>query len=133
MLVRGMIPPYHSRGDQSVAMLVSPSLHIYHSNGQHLALARPRAFMSTSSLPSPPPSPSSELPLRDYTSMLLDSFPVQAMQSLLEAIQTTTGLPWWASIAVTTVSVRLCVLPVVRYQAHAITRLAKSMPQVGCE
>ena len=50
------------------------------------------------------------------------------MQDLLETIQATTGLPWWASIACSTLAFRMTLLPIVRYQAHALAKLAKSGP-----
>lgn len=50
------------------------------------------------------------------------------MQGLLETMQDTTGLPWWASIVVSTLAFRMALLPIVRYQAHALARLAKAGP-----
>jgi len=50
------------------------------------------------------------------------------MQGLLETMQDTTGLPWWASIVVSTLAFRVALLPIVRYQAHALGRLAKAGP-----
>lgn len=50
------------------------------------------------------------------------------MQGLLETIQYTTGFPWWASIVVSTLAFRITLLPIVRYQAHALARLAKAGP-----
>ncbi len=50
------------------------------------------------------------------------------MQVLLETMQDTTGFPWWASIVVSTVAFRVALLPIVRYQAHALARLSKAGP-----
>jgi len=47
--------------------------------------------------------------------------PVGVVQYMLEMVHVTTGLPWWATIAVTTVAVRLSLTPiVVRLQANAV-------------
>ena len=47
--------------------------------------------------------------------------PVSVAQYILEVVHVGTGLPWWATIAATTVVVRLALTPVVvRLQANAI-------------
>jgi len=47
--------------------------------------------------------------------------PVGLVQYMLEMVHVTTGLPWWATIAATTVAVRLSLTPiVVRLQANAV-------------
>ena len=47
--------------------------------------------------------------------------PVGLVQYMLEMIHVSTGLPWWATIAATTVAVRLSLTPVVvRLQANAV-------------
>jgi YidC/Oxa1 family membrane protein insertase len=66
-----------------------------------------------------------------WHAFIYDSVPVQGMQAVLEAVQSTTGLPWWASIAVSTLAFRTALLPVVRYQARALARLAGAGPMLG--
>ena len=47
--------------------------------------------------------------------------PVSVVQYFLEVMHVGTGLPWWATIAATTVAVRLALTPVVvRLQANAV-------------
>jgi len=47
--------------------------------------------------------------------------PVSVMQYFLEVVHVGTGLPWWATIAATTVAVRLALTPlVIRLQANAV-------------
>lgn len=48
---------------------------------------------------------------------LSESSAVATTQSLLEAVHSQTGLPWWATIALTTISLRLVItLPLAAYQ-----------------
>ncbi len=65
-----------------------------------------------------------------WHAFIYDAAPVQGMQALLEAVQATTGLPWWASIALSTLAFRTALLPVVRYQARALARLAGAGPML---
>ncbi|EWM27696.1 mitochondrial inner membrane protein oxa1l [Nannochloropsis gaditana] len=93
-----------------------------------------------SASPSPPPTgtpsdlaPVSQIPQIDPTTWhawVFDSIPVRSMQTLLEVTHEATGLPWWASIVLSTLAFRLALLPVVRYQAHALARLARAAPLV---
>lgn len=61
----------------------------------------------------------------------LSSWPnVHYAQQMLDWVVETTGLPWWATIAVVTVSIRVAVFPiVVKGQANAI-RLANINPEM---
>ncbi|XP_065345864.1 cytochrome c oxidase assembly protein COX18, mitochondrial-like isoform X1 [Cloeon dipterum] len=55
---------------------------------------------------------------------LADSYPVQQTQSLLESIHEVSGLPWWASIGLTTVLLRTTItLPLTVYQHKIFARL----------
>jgi hypothetical protein len=47
---------------------------------------------------------------------------VQAVQTLIENVHTTTGLPWWATLAVTGVTFRAAVFPFYLYQLKATQR-----------
>jgi hypothetical protein len=62
---------------------------------------------------------------------LMESWAVQTMQTMVEGMHGVTGLPWWATIAATTLGVRAAMLPLVRYQAWAVSRFARSVPQLG--
>jgi len=53
----------------------------------------------------------------------------QTIQSGLSDLHEVTGLPWWATIATTTLAVRASLLPLVVYQMHASTRFFKVQPQ----
>ncbi len=82
------------------------------------------AAAATTTLP-PPPAGGDVV---SWHAWVYDSFPVQGMQGVLETLQEATGLPWWASIVTSTLAFRVALLPVVRYQAHALARLARSGP-----
>lgn len=66
-----------------------------------------------------------------WHAFVYDSVPVQGMQAALEAVQAATGLPWWASIALSTLAFRAALLPVARYQARALAKLAGAGPMLG--
>lgn len=111
----------------------SPSHRRAHRLAPTFALSSYRAFSVSSSVPTTDlsTSPLSHSSLEDSTTWhawIYDSIPVQGMQGLLETIQYTTGFPWWASIVVSTLAFRITLLPIVRYQAHALARLAKAGP-----
>lgn len=53
------------------------------------------------------------------------------VQSALEMVQTTTGLPWWATIACSAISVRAALFPLVLYQIKAQKRFAVSLPEMN--
>lgn len=56
--------------------------------------------------------------------------PVGWIQQALEAITATTGLPWWATIVGATITLRLCIAPLmVHVQGNSI-RLANIQPQM---
>ncbi|KAF9924730.1 Mitochondrial inner membrane protein oxa1l [Linnemannia zychae] len=56
--------------------------------------------------------------------------PVGALETILEAVHISTGLPWWATIAVTTVAIRTALLPfIVKLQGNT-ARLHNVKPQL---
>jgi len=52
------------------------------------------------------------------------------IQNLLEAIQVSTGLPWWGTIVVATLTVRTLMLPFVLNQLRNAARLNNIRPQM---
>jgi len=58
------------------------------------------------------------------------SKPMALVEALLTNVHETTGMPWWLTIAVTTASVRLALLPLQVYQSKAIARMAAIKPQM---
>ncbi|KAK3842978.1 MAG: 60Kd inner membrane protein-domain-containing protein [Linnemannia gamsii] len=67
----------------------------------------------------------------DLKAMGLVNFsPVGALESVLEAVHISTGLPWWATIAVTTVAIRTALVPfIVKLQGNT-ARLHNVKPQL---
>ncbi|EFJ32039.1 hypothetical protein SELMODRAFT_408456 [Selaginella moellendorffii] len=60
-----------------------------------------------------------------------ESFPwTAAVQYVIYATHVVTGLPWWLSIALTTVAVRTMVLPLVIYQVKSTARFALLRPDL---
>ncbi|GBG75751.1 hypothetical protein CBR_g20997 [Chara braunii] len=58
------------------------------------------------------------------------SFPVAGLQHLLESVHVHSGLPWWASIALTTLAIRTLLVPVSVFQMRATARLSIIRPQL---
>ncbi|KAL3690418.1 hypothetical protein R1sor_016727 [Riccia sorocarpa] len=58
------------------------------------------------------------------------SYPTAAIQYVIEGVHLTTGLPWWVSIAATTVAIRILVLPILVYQMKATARLTLMRPEL---
>ena len=57
--------------------------------------------------------------------------PIGAAQNVLEIVHTTTGLPWWATIALTTIGLRtLLTVPLSIYSAHVIARVQNLKPEI---
>ncbi|TIA93159.1 hypothetical protein E3P99_00247 [Wallemia hederae] len=52
------------------------------------------------------------------------------VQQALEAVHVSTGLPWWATIAVTTVSLRLALFPLLRNSLIHTSRMAVHQPEM---
>ncbi|KAE8183600.1 hypothetical protein A4X06_0g8895 [Tilletia controversa] len=56
--------------------------------------------------------------------------PVGWIQTFLDYMTTTTGLPWWATIIGTTISLRLCLAPLLIYVQGNTIRLANIQPKL---
>ncbi|XP_066388901.1 mitochondrial inner membrane protein OXA1-like [Miscanthus floridulus] len=60
-----------------------------------------------------------------------ESFPpVAALQHLLDAVQSFTGLNWWATIALTTVMIRLVTVPLLINQMKSTMKLNDMRPEI---
>lgn len=60
-----------------------------------------------------------------------DVWPIGAAQSLLEMVHTTTGLPWWATIALTTIGLRMIfTVPLSIYAQHNTARGQNLKPEI---
>ncbi|KAL9670668.1 hypothetical protein QQ045_008225 [Rhodiola kirilowii] len=57
-------------------------------------------------------------------------FPVAALQYLIDGVHNVTGLPWWASIALTTLMIRSAVIPVLIKQLKATSQLTLMRPHL---
>ena len=55
---------------------------------------------------------------------------VGTLQSGVQGVHAATGLPWWATIAVTTIAVKISLLPVVVHQARHTDRLRMAWPEI---
>ncbi|KAF4037953.1 60Kd inner membrane protein [Phytophthora infestans] len=53
---------------------------------------------------------------------------VQGVQSVLETVHTTTGLPWWATLLLSGVTVRAVIFPFYVLQIQAMQRLIQARP-----
>ena len=56
--------------------------------------------------------------------------PVSIVCNLLETVHTTTGLPWWATVATCTLSARFCMLPVIVYTMRNGAKMAIMKPEM---
>jgi len=81
---------------------------------------------ATPLLSPPPPLPSVDDGVVGPFQTALESF-----QWLLLWVHDTTGLPWWASICLTTIGIRSAMLPVVWYQLNASAKLGKAVPELN--
>jgi YidC/Oxa1 family membrane protein insertase len=54
-----------------------------------------------------------------------------AVQEGLIQIHNVTQLPWWGTIALSTVGMRVAMLPILRYQLLTFRKLAGAMPEIG--
>ncbi|PWZ56005.1 Mitochondrial inner membrane protein OXA1-like [Zea mays] len=60
-----------------------------------------------------------------------ESFPpVAALQHLLDAVQSFTGLNWWATIALTTLMIRLATVPLLINQMKSMMKLNEMRPEI---
>lgn len=55
---------------------------------------------------------------------------VGGLQSGVQGVHAATGLTWWATIAVTTIAVKISLLPVVVHQARHTDRLRMAWPEI---
>lgn len=55
----------------------------------------------------------------------------QAIQSVMQTAHTTYGLPWWATIAASTIFVRTSLFPLVKYQILASRKLSAAIPEIS--
>ncbi|XP_076328163.1 cytochrome c oxidase assembly protein COX18, mitochondrial isoform X2 [Tachypleus tridentatus] len=66
-----------------------------------------------------------------WTIQIAKSQPVAWAQECLEQIHNTAGLPWWLSIVVTTLGLRLCVtFPLSVYQNYILARFENLKPEI---
>jgi len=56
---------------------------------------------------------------------------IEPVQSLVLAFHDVSGLPWWATLGLSAVGVRVACLPVIYYQLHASSRLIKALPTLS--
>lgn len=56
--------------------------------------------------------------------------PATIMCNTLEAVHTTTGLPWWATVAACTLTARACLLPVIVYTMKNGAKMALMKPEM---
>ncbi|XP_020594785.1 mitochondrial inner membrane protein OXA1-like [Phalaenopsis equestris] len=78
---------------------------------------------ATSSVPAPFPG--------EVAAAAADSFlPVAALQHLIDAVHSFTGLNWWASIALTTVLIRGATVPLLINQLKATMKLNTMRPEM---
>ena len=58
--------------------------------------------------------------------------PIGAVQSMLEQVHTNTGLPWWASLALTTAALRTALtFPLMAYSMNNRAKLERLQPELG--
>jgi YidC/Oxa1 family membrane protein insertase len=55
----------------------------------------------------------------------------QAIQTVMQTAHTTYGLPWWATIASSTIFVRTALFPLVKYQILASRKLSAAIPEIS--
>lgn len=70
---------------------------------------------------------------QDLASLGLGSMytPVGLVQILLDSLHATTGLPWWGTIAMTTVMLRICLFPLSVKFARNAAKMAKLQPELS--
>jgi len=69
-----------------------------------------------------------EAPVLASTSEIND--PIDLAVAGLDQLHTLTGLPWWATVMVGTVTLRVSLFPFTYYQAYASRRLLKAQPDI---
>ena len=54
-----------------------------------------------------------------------------SLQSGLQGVHAATGLPWWGAIAMTTIAVKISLLPVVVHQARHADKFRSALPEIS--
>ena len=57
-------------------------------------------------------------------------YPMMGVELLLTTAHETSGLPWWMTIGLTTMSVRLCLVPLQIFQSRSIAKMGEIKPQM---
>ncbi|KAJ1299114.1 hypothetical protein BS78_01G506600 [Paspalum vaginatum] len=84
------------------------------------------ASAAAASVPVPPAPYAGEV-----AAAAAESFPpVAALQHLMDAVQSFTGLNWWATIALTTVIIRLATVPLLINQMKSMVKLNEMRPEI---
>lgn len=55
---------------------------------------------------------------------------IGGVQAGVQGVHHLTGLPWWATIGVATICVKVSLLPVVYYQARHMDRMRMAWPEI---
>ncbi|XP_041064731.1 cytochrome c oxidase assembly protein COX18, mitochondrial isoform X1 [Carcharodon carcharias] len=77
-------------------------------------------------------APAVTTPHHGWYESFADSMPVHLTQDLLTHLQHATGLPWWASIICTTMTLRVTVtLPLAVYQMYIIAKVENLQPEIA--
>lgn len=56
---------------------------------------------------------------------------ISTIQDSLQSLHQSTNLPWWETIALSTIGVRMALFPLVRYQMLASRKLAGAIPEIN--
>lgn len=140
-----MTPLTHQASVNDAAPITSGSLHTASVQPLNAAEVPPNASqnLAGNTLPEAAPSPADSLPtpsdlvesvnethrtLSDYG--LGDGFFTGPVQHLLEWTHITTGLPWWATIGLVVITVRVFLFPVMVSGIANNARLARIQPQM---
>lgn len=70
------------------------------------------------------------IPKRKFATEVIAGVP-HLIQTTIDGLHVASGLPWWATLGVSTVFVRMSLLPLVRYQILASRKLAAAMPEIN--
>jgi YidC/Oxa1 family membrane protein insertase len=73
-------------------------------------------------------SPYSRRPVRFYSTEIVGVF--SAVQHGLQFIHDTTSLPYWQTIALSTVALRISLFPLLRFQVASTQQLSKAVPDI---
>ncbi|KAL6641326.1 hypothetical protein ACP70R_019507 [Stipagrostis hirtigluma subsp. patula] len=140
--------PRASRAAQTLG-LVPFSLHLAGPTRRGFSSSATATATATEPAPAPEPAPPAEVDAAELladaaeavsvpapfpgevAAAAADSFlPVAALQHLIDAIHTFTGLNWWACIALTTVLIRSATVPLLVKQLKATLKLKEIQPEM---